>query len=891
MGEIRSTDQQSEVSSQSRAGLPKSQRKSIHWHSLEDCLEQSRRCGEIENCERPGVLIYFVKLIHPSNLNDTMLRLTLVIWVSLVFSMPAWLSAQEIVKAPKGYVKYKLSNVRKARSRFGDRIIAFDYVKTQDGIGGAQLVVRSDNGRMGVLGIQTIENSGTIRLERGLASLSDIMGRGDDGLEFFFVSGSLGSSMYSPYSSRNQKEILVSNVLQYGKLSSTVNVRELTKKEKDEIEKERIARLPPPEVPTGYVRSNLQTKILPGAKVQVGYRGKWRPGTVVSVSSSNRVKVLPENREYCQTVSLDKWLAISNETMARIKRSPESFSAPKSVLKEGNVKLQAGMEPLSKSLSGNSMNLLEGTPLFKDSFSRWDEVYFLSSDNVKVRVLNKKFGRSKIEFVPVGKLAIQTRSLKDQSNESAKEAFAANVKDFEKGVNGLTGARSGAASFPTSRTRRNRAGTLDSSAQPGLSSFPMGNGKESGKAKASTLTSKATSETIRTWSDASGKYRVEAKLIKETDDLVYLERKDGKSLKIPISKLSDADQNFLKDRKKKADADNPFMVVDSGSPKKAASTSTAAVSSSGRPVALDFSHPLKEVSRVTELGWGPASVAISPDKKFLVIGRKGSEVSICDVKTGQILRSSGRMDHMGNITAAGFAPDGKSLILGGDRGVIEIYSIGNKGKLKLENQFSPHSKEVRTISFSADGKHVLTGGGDKEARFWELRSGRQIATIKGFGGAIKATCIRPSDNLLLATDGGTLKVYDLGKEKIVEEVKVNRSVHSGQSAAISPNGLVLATANGYEIRLWNLQDYNEMPKIKGDSIPWSMTFSPDSRHLISGHSATLHLWDAKTTERKMSHSVGRSHYIKALGTSADGTLIACGAGFKEVAVVKVQEQR
>ena len=168
-----------------------------------------------------------------------------------------------------------------------------------------------------------------------------------------------------------------------------------------------------------------------------------------------------------------------------------------------------------------------------------------------------------------------------------------------------------------------------------------------------------------------------------------------------------------------------------------------------------------------------------------------------------------------------------------------------------------------------------------------MRTGRQLVTVAGFERAIKATCIRPSDGQLLATDGGTLKVYDPDKKELVENVKISSSAYSGQSATISPNGLILATGNSYAIHLWNLRDYNEMPKLSGDSIPWSMVFSPDNRHLISGHNGTLHVWDTKVAQRKISHSVGSSHYVKCLGVSSDGTLVAADAGFKEVAVVEV----
>ena len=355
----------------------------------------------------------------------------------------------------------------------------------------------------------------------------------------------------------------------------------------------------------------------------------------------------------------------------------------------------------------------------------------MSSDNIKVRVLDRTHSTPRVEFVPIERLAIKRRTLEDQQKESAKKAFAANVKNYQQDVNGLTGTRTGSSSFPAdvaTSYRQRRSGTLDSSKQPGLSSFPT-EGEDSEEPKetneAAAVVELPESETFRIWSDATGRFSVEARFVKQKEDLLYLERKDGKSLKIPMSKLSSGDLDYLKKRKEELEAENPFEIVKSDGAETnlmVEPESSRAVKNNTRPkkrsgkLVLDFSKPLQNVSRVDDLGWGPACVAISANKKFLVIGRNGSEVSICDVKTGQILRSSGRMDHMGSITAAGFSPDSKFLVIGGDRGVVEVYSIGSKGKLKLENQFAPHSQKITSISFSVNGKNVLTGGEDKEAR-------------------------------------------------------------------------------------------------------------------------------------------------------------------------------
>jgi WD40 repeat protein len=59
----------------------------------------------------------------------------------------------------------------------------------------------------------------------------------------------------------------------------------------------------------------------------------------------------------------------------------------------------------------------------------------------------------------------------------------------------------------------------------------------------------APAEAFRTWTTADGQYTVEAKLLKVTGDAVELEKKvDGKTIVVPLAKLSPADNEYVKSR-------------------------------------------------------------------------------------------------------------------------------------------------------------------------------------------------------------------------------------------------------------------------------------------------------------------------------------------------------
>ena len=67
----------------------------------------------------------------------------------------------------------------------------------------------------------------------------------------------------------------------------------------------------------------------------------------------------------------------------------------------------------------------------------------------------------------------------------------------------------------------------------------------------------------RTWTDASGRFKIDAEFVKVADGLLTLKRADGKMIQIPLEKLSNEDQTYVKSiQDKQAKSKNPFQVVE-----------------------------------------------------------------------------------------------------------------------------------------------------------------------------------------------------------------------------------------------------------------------------------------------------------------------------------------
>lgn len=769
----------------------------------------------------------------------------------------ASVEAADLLEATPQMAMYKLSNLRVERE-IGGSIFVFDYRRTREGTGTPQLAARTDQGPCEIYGFGMIDKaSGTMRLRDRFEHLRRIMNgaEGGNGIEFYFVSKRV------PYGFGG-KEYLISNPIRHGTMNTKLDARKPTAAEKAEAERQRLARIPPEKVPAGYIRATSSTRLVPGAPVKFGMIGQWKDAEVVAVDETQTARLFVPGSQTLRKIKVADWIALSEATQKAIQDSPDQFVCSVRALPDGSLILDDDMVPVVPLPAEiNSIESLPpGVPLVAEQNSRWVNAYLMNIDQQRARVLINRPNRTRIEFIPLEQLAIRKQTMTDMKDDVIVAAYAENMATFENRAVRLPGEGGAMETVGIQQTA------------------------ESKNPFESTLKEPAKKAELRTWSDTSGQFEVKGRLLSQDETQVVLQREDGKSISVPTELLSETDRKYLDDLMAPEDK-NPFNnVIDS--PAEAMTSEPSLRSDAVSALDIDFTRPMELKRTIGDLGWGAASVAVSPNNRFLLIGRKAACASLVDLRTGAVIVDSGRMDHMGDIGVCGFTPDGSKAVIGGARGVIEIYDLSDNGQMKLIQQFAPHQKPITSLSFSTDSRFALSGSEDKEARYWEVATGKQLAALSGFAGKIKATRITPDGKLFMATDGQTLQVYDIAAAKIVREAEVGRSWASGQSAAFSPNGLLLAVGDGHKFHVWNLVTFTELPILDGSQIGWSAVFCPDNRHFISGGNGVVNVWDVKTQTRVLSQPVGSSFYVQAVNISSDGSLIACPSAFKEVKVLK-----
>ena len=122
------------------------------------------------------------------------------------------------------------------------------------------------------------------------------------------------------------------------------------------------------------------------------------------------------------------------------------------------------------------------------------------------------------------------------------------------------------------------------------------------------------------------------------------------------------------------------------------------------------------------------SVAFSPDSKYVLSSGLESTFSLWDIETGKEIRTFTGHD----------AGGGYSIFIGGGVSVSSVASrlpniplFGWVFKETVGGAVMNFSA-VHTVSFSPDGKYVLSGSNDASTRIWDAATGKEIVTMVGF---------------------------------------------------------------------------------------------------------------------------------------------------------------
>ena len=363
----------------------------------------------------------------------------------------------------------------------------------------------------------------------------------------------------------------------------------------------------------------------------------------------------------------------------------------------------------------------------------------------------------------------------------------------------------------------------------------------------------------RTWTDRTGKLNVEAELVTVRGGKTYLEKADGTVSAVPLQRLSIKDLAYLAAMPKYESQVKPFLSDDQTSPPSASLTPTMAT--------IDVETPSASgsIRQFRSDRWGYKGLVFSNDGAYLVtLG--SNNVTVMDINAST--KTEYELDS-GIRSSLAFSPDGKRLLAGSSDGNVLVWQFDGKGKLTPEKQFSIDRGEIKSITVSPDNQHVITTHASAVACLWDMNSGEVLARYKdfSFGSGGDARFSRYGGHAM-TTDGRIAVVIDIASRKMIQRMSLSRG--SGQIAAISPAGNLIAAGRTYDIHYFQTATGMQSASSKGSETLWSAAFSPAGNRLISGGRESVKLWDAETGSLMQEFAMGDSGYVKYVAFSPDG---------------------
>jgi WD40 repeat protein len=283
------------------------------------------------------------------------------------------------------------------------------------------------------------------------------------------------------------------------------------------------------------------------------------------------------------------------------------------------------------------------------------------------------------------------------------------------------------------------------------------------------------------------------------------------------------------------------------------------------------------------------SVAISPDGRLALSG--GETFRMWDMESGALLHSE--KVHNGQVNAIAIAANTQEVYTGG-YGLIHAWDLKTgKRRLTLRGE-----GDVHALAVSADGKSIASSD-DEHIHVWDVAKKAVVKTLDGHERQVASLTFSPDGRTLVsAGEDYSIRIWSLpqGTSRVIKtgglaSSKVERgaristySGHSVHEVAFSPRERVFASAARDGVTLWNADTAAKIRTLTGHDWPGveTIAFSADATKLVSGGGdKTLRVYDVKSG-KSLAVMKGHDLGVSAVAISRDGTRVLSGSGDKSL---------
>ncbi|ROL62119.1 VWA domain-containing protein, partial [Bacteroidetes/Chlorobi group bacterium ChocPot_Mid] len=218
-----------------------------------------------------------------------------------------------------------------------------------------------------------------------------------------------------------------------------------------------------------------------------------------------------------------------------------------------------------------------------------------------------------------------------------------------------------------------------------------------------------------------------------------------------------------------------------------------------------------------------------------------SLISIIDINTKSIVRTIA-FDNLSGIYCIDYNPQGDRFVIGGGNGLLKMIDVKTG---EIVKSFDIGKKTISLIKFSPSGNFFACSSSDSIYIF-EVNSGALIGSMSGGKYGAWNILFSPNGEFLIASFSNySIKIWDANSFLFRNMLSVP---YSTKALAITPDSKKLAAGCGTEIKIWNMNNLEEIKSIYNSNVSVSdIDFSPNGE-MIAGYlnNKSLKVWDVKS---------------------------------------------